>query len=249
MKPIKYMAIMLAIFLVLGPNAAYAENIDPDDDGSQYAWGENVGWLSLAPDNGAGVEVGDDALTGYMWGENTGWINMMPGQGGGVINDGDGNLSGYAWGENIGWINFAPADGGVFIDPDTGEFSGLAWGENVGWINFAPGEKPVKTSWKAVQDTDGDGIPDDQDNCPDTPNPDQADSNANGIGDACEAMPGDLNGDGCVDRSDYYIIVGDIRDGEPNDPAYDLNGDGTVNIADARYLVTLFTNPRGAACQ
>jgi hypothetical protein len=37
-----------------------------------------------------------------------------------------------------------------------------------------------------VTDTDGDGIPDDVDNCPLVPNSDQADSNLNGIGDACE---------------------------------------------------------------
>lgn len=36
-----------------------------------------------------------------------------------------------------------------------------------------------------VIDTDGDGIEDDQDNCPTTPNPDQADSNGDGVGDAC----------------------------------------------------------------
>lgn len=61
-------------------------------------------------------------------------------------------------------------------------------------------------------------------------------------------IKGDFNFDGCVDRSDYYIIIADIRDGEPNDPVHDLNDDGAVNIADARYLATLFTNPRGAAC-
>ncbi len=36
-------------------------------------------------------------------------------------------------------------------------------------------------------DSDGDGIPDDEDNCPDTYNPDQSDANGDGIGDACEA--------------------------------------------------------------
>jgi hypothetical protein len=35
-------------------------------------------------------------------------------------------------------------------------------------------------------DTDGDGIPDACDNCPLVFNPDQRDSNRNGIGDACE---------------------------------------------------------------
>jgi hypothetical protein len=37
-----------------------------------------------------------------------------------------------------------------------------------------------------VTDRDGDGIPDDVDNCPLVPNRDQKDSNLNGIGDACE---------------------------------------------------------------
>jgi len=37
-------------------------------------------------------------------------------------------------------------------------------------------------------DTDGDTITDDKDNCPKVANPDQADSNSNGIGDACETV-------------------------------------------------------------
>ena len=35
-------------------------------------------------------------------------------------------------------------------------------------------------------DLDADGVPDDVDNCPNAPNPDQADANHNGIGDPCE---------------------------------------------------------------
>jgi predicted outer membrane repeat protein len=44
-----------------------------------------------------------------------------------------------------------------------------------------------------VADSDGDGIPDNVDNCPDVVNPTQADTNGNGVGDACEqyAMPGE----------------------------------------------------------
>jgi len=39
-------------------------------------------------------------------------------------------------------------------------------------------------------DTDGDGIPDSVDNCPFVPNPDQRDTNNNGVGDACDPDPG-----------------------------------------------------------
>ncbi|MFQ5422795.1 MAG: HYR domain-containing protein [Phycisphaerae bacterium] len=41
----------------------------------------------------------------------------------------------------------------------------------------------------AVADTDGDGVPDCVDNCITVPNPDQLDSNGDGIGDACSGVP------------------------------------------------------------
>src|SRR4030042_2187408 len=121
--------------------------IDPESNDSQYAWGENVGWINFAPSQGTGVNVTDSGLYGYAWGENIGWINLSP-TNDGVMNEGAGNLSGYAWGENVGWINFAPTGGGVFINPTTGVFFGYAWGENIGWINFAPATGGAKTSWR-----------------------------------------------------------------------------------------------------
>jgi hypothetical protein len=132
----------------------YAGNIDPNDDGSQYAYGENVGWLNFEPNHGAGVTVSDMNLTGYVWAENIGWINLDPNFGG-VTNDGTGLLSGYAWGENVGWVNFnpkVPGDPnhyGVTIDHE-GIFAGWAWGENIGWIHLAsstPVAYKVRTAW------------------------------------------------------------------------------------------------------
>ena len=60
--------------------------------------------------------------------------------------------------------------------------------------------------------------------------------------------PGDLNSDNCTDRADLLILLTDVRNGPPNDPAHDLNEDGNVNIGDVRYLVTLFSNRGGAPC-
>jgi hypothetical protein len=114
---------------------SFAENIDPYEDNSQYAWSENTGWFNFEPSEGTGVHIYSDRVEGYVWCENIGWLNLSPATYDGVRNDGQGNLSGYAWGENVGWINFSPNYGGVSIDGD-GDFSGWAWGENIGWINF-----------------------------------------------------------------------------------------------------------------
>jgi len=113
-----------------------AQNIDPYNDGSKYAYGENVGWFNFKPTQGTGVTAGNGKVSGYVWQENIGWINLSPASYGGVTYDSGWHLAGYAWGENVGWIKFNPAyGGGVYIDT-AGNFNGWAWGENIGWIHF-----------------------------------------------------------------------------------------------------------------
>ena len=148
-----------AVLILLAGAAALGENIDPDNDGSQHGYGENVGWVNLEPSGagGPGVQVDDFELSGYLWGEKVGWVSLSCKNGStcdtveyGVRNDGSGTLSGYGWSENLGWINFAPETAGVQIEVASGAFSGRAWGENVGWITFASsGVNPfqVKTGW------------------------------------------------------------------------------------------------------
>jgi hypothetical protein len=55
---------------------------------------------------------------------------------------------------------------------------------------FTIGVGTTFTTFNFEPDTDGDGIPDGSDNCPNTPNPDQTDTDMNGIGDACQSPSG-----------------------------------------------------------
>jgi hypothetical protein len=171
-KIIHFISCMLLISVT-----AHAGNIDPDGVDDKYAWGENIGWINLEPALGQGVTVTDAAVTGTAWSENAGWISFDPAFGG-IVNDGSGNLSGYAWGENVGWISFSCEDSGtcavasygVVIDPCDGTFSGMSWGENIGWISFSSsGAAPfqIVTAWRL--DSDDDGTPDCNDNCPADP--------------------------------------------------------------------------------
>ena len=99
------------------------------------------------------------------------------------------------------------------------------------------------------QDTDGDGVPDASDNCPYTPNPDQADADHDGVGDACDACPADplndADGDGVCGNVDNCPTTfnpyqadadhdgrGDACDACPRDPLNDADGDGVCGNVD-----------------
>ncbi len=49
-------------------------------------------------------------------------------------------------------------------------------------------DHPAHPGFTVVSDTDGDGVPDDEDNCPNVPNADQADGDNDGVGDVCPRL-------------------------------------------------------------
>jgi cysteine-rich repeat protein len=81
-------------------------------------------------------------------------------------------------------------------------------------------------------DRDNDDVPDDEDNCPDTPNPDQADFDHDGVGDACDNCRTTPN----PDQADFdRDRVGDACDNcrtTPNPDQADSDGDGLGNACD-----------------
>jgi len=201
MRPTCLVLIIVALLPLWAP-IGVAENIDPYDDGSQYGYGENIGWVNFEPNQGPGVTVTDERLTGFVWAENIGWINLDPDDtapDSGVENDGTGQLSGFTWGENVGWINFKPKVSddsnhyGVTIDHD-GNFEGWAWGENIGWIHFqsaTPVAYKVQTSWITSCIVDWDDL----------------DRFCDVWLDTGGGLPGDLDDSGDVNFKDYCTVA------------------------------------------
>src|SRR5262249_50928793 len=90
----------------------------------------------------------------------------------------------------------------------------------------------LERTYTAEQDVDGDHVPNGVENCPDVPNPDQADRDHDGVGDACDGCPDvaggdnhDEDGDRRADRCDLCPAVPDFQ--------LDADGDGIGDACDA----------------
>jgi len=76
-------------------------------------------------------------------------------------------------------------------------------------------EDEIQALLDDVQDDDGDGVANGDDNCPTTPNSDQADSDGDGVGDACDNCPTASNPDQADTDADG---VGNVCDPTPSTP-------------------------------
>ncbi|MGD8918859.1 MAG: trypsin-like serine protease [Nitrosopumilaceae archaeon] len=92
-------------------------------------------------------------------------------------------------------------------------------------------------------DSDNDGITDNIDNCPDTPNADQSDLDSDGIGDVCDSFPNDPDND--IDGDGVSGEIDNCPD-TPNADQSDLDSDGIGDVCDPQTIInsntTLSTN-------
>jgi len=136
-------------------------------------------------------------------------------------------------------IRFVRIDGGP-IELRLGGLSGFD-------LDAIAGVHSIDTA--GLVDTDGDGIPDVADDCPTVADPEQRDSDHDGVGDACQGAPlPDADGDGIPDRIDNCPTVFNPdqadRDGDgvgdacdncptvPNPDQADTDGDGAGDACD-----------------
>ena len=228
---------------------------DFDGDGrADYLW-ENQGWW-VARSNGTGFDpptrwlaptipgvgytyppddhaqqfVADfdgDGRSDYFWEHHGWWV---------ALSEGDGFEAPKRWLQadtnGVGASFPANAPARQFVADFTGDgFAEYLWEAN----DWHLASTLLEASACDALDTDGDGVANSLDNCRFTANPDQADSDGNGKGDACDhdCSDGiDNDGDG---RVDYPGDGGcESHEGAREDPAcsdgIDNDGDGRVDF-------------------
>jgi len=116
---------------------------------------------------------------------------------------------------------------GVWVHP-AGVFSpaSLNLGDVVTITGYLLPDDTIQTvSLVMADDPDGDGLVGDDDNCPEVYNPDQTDTDGDGIGDACDPDLIDSDEDGLLDAVDNCPLI-------YNPDQADADGDGVGDVCD-----------------
>jgi hypothetical protein len=122
---------------------------------------------------------------------------------------------------------------------NTQDYVYFGWGDPP-VLGSVSGSRSTLSDWRVSPDADNDGLSYLADNCQSAFNPDQTDSDGDGIGDACDPCPGsgtgDVNGDGQTNMQDIEMFAALILNPPPVSGAdlcaADMNGSGEVDGLD-----------------
>ena len=192
------------------------------------------------PIGGFGGAVVQTASTGAISMNNAGDTVFLDDAGGTTVSE----VTYGSEGGNNQSINLDPdITGPILIQHSTIAASGGAL--------FSPGTRVDGSMFGGCDppllDTDMDGIPDVDDNCPLLPNPDQNDCDDDGVGDVCELDAGtqvDLNGNGLPDDCEVAppadLVINEIRidhEGSDNNEYFELRGIPGTSLDGLTYIV------------
>jgi PKD repeat protein len=146
-------------------------------------------------------------------------------------------LSSYLEGSEAGLLGYwtmNEGNGETIFDQSENENNCSA--ADVLWRKGVPFDAPLF-------DADADGVMDWDDNCPCLFNPDQTDSDGDGMGDACESLRGDVDGNCTIDILDVLRAVNILLETQtPTDyerAAGDCDKNGLINIMDVLGIINV----------
>lgn len=139
-----------------------------------------------------------------------------------------GEFNGFRWSENHGyWQKNNDVVKGLSLHPSYSKPSPFTFTADNEFYLASGSSGGVYFGFRQarinVTDSDNDGIKDSQDNCPDTSNTDQADSDSDGIGDACSISAARCDGWSCLDGlKTNFFTTGRYGDNNPHAGAWEL---------------------------
>ena len=199
--------------------------VDNEEDYGQlvFAWGDGSLEVEISTSNSGDLIIGGDE-GGFEAGDEGGDEGGIEAgvESGTQAGEESGTQAGEESGTQAGTM--AGEDAGTMAGDDAGTMAGEDAGTMAG----------EQMAGEEINDADGDGYLDTDDNCANLFNPDQADSDRDGLGDLCDPKPNDFDGQ----VSGHSVLIGT---GASSNSSYQLSSEVMLSVgtsSSADYTVT-----------